>query len=360
MLKFIKNNIKNYKLPFLALIFTLWGMILRFRLLALRDYWVDEQCHFNFVLNAPFQPFWQRLSYGSELTAFPGYYLLTFPFIKIFQYNKFWVAIPLIISTLFGFYFLYRISIKYLKTYLGFITAFTIYTFNSQLIFHSLELRPYSFLATFGLAVFYYTDLIFSDFSSITKQRKFLIWLFFILIIIFHTYGILILTSITMYFYLRQRKTGYFKENLKDILYFYIFLAIIGGLIWLWYSSGGMGIKGLYRGTFQFIPNPFSTPMGFVKGILGNLVGEKKFIFFFLAPILSFLFCSQKRMEQLGFFFILIVIPIQLILLADVFSGYWFIQRQFIFTMPLFAFFLGWCLDTTLLSLRQKKRQPHC
>lgn len=341
------NFIKKYLHVLTTITFTLWGMILRLQVFFKRDYGTDEQCHFNFVLNSSFQPFWQRLSYGAELTTFPGYYLITFPFIKIFQHNKIAVAIPLIITTLLGFYFLYHICKKHLKTYFGFITVFLIYTFNSQLIFHSLELRPYCFLATFGLAVFYYTELIFSGFPHLKKTI--LIWIFFLFIIIFHAYGLLILIMMMTYFYLMKKNTESYQKNSKKIFVFYLSLLVIGGLIWIWYASGG--VKGLHRGTFQYIPHPLSNTMGFLKGIFGNLIGEKNHYIFLLAPIFSFFLCPKDRWSQLKFFLILIVLPISLIFLSDLIFGYWFLQRQFIFTMPLFAFFLGWCLEKTLLSI---------
>ena len=58
----------------------------------------------------PLRPFWQKIQYiGGDHTAFPGDYLLAYPFVQVFKDNKWGTAIPHIIATIFGFYFLYRI-----------------------------------------------------------------------------------------------------------------------------------------------------------------------------------------------------------------------------------------------------------
>ena len=46
----------------------------------------------------------------------------------------------------------------------------------------------------------------------------------------------------------------------------------------------------------------------------------------------------------------MILLPIGLIFAMDVYSQYWFIQRQFVFVMPFFAFFVAWSWDAIFLK----------
>ena len=46
----------------------------------------------------------------------------------------------------------------------------------------------------------------------------------------------------------------------------------------------------------------------------------------------------------------MIVLPLQLLFLADLFNRYWFIQRQFVWVMAWYAFFLGWCWDSIITA----------
>jgi len=111
--------------------------------------------------------------------------------------------------------------------------------------------------------------------------------------------------------------------------------------------------------TFQYIPNPLVNFVGFLKAIFGNLIGYKSLYFLLIIMLLSLILPHKNRNKQIGFFLLLIVIPITLNLLSSLIIGYWFIQRQFVWVMPFFAFLLGWSVDslTSGTISRLKKRQ---
>src|SRR3989338_3669672 len=68
---------------------------------------------------------------------FPGDYILIYPFYRLFGENKWGLAIPHIIITAIGFYLLYILCRKYLKTVLGYTITFAIFAYNYTLIRHA-------------------------------------------------------------------------------------------------------------------------------------------------------------------------------------------------------------------------------
>src|SRR5258708_2399835 len=115
----------NIKRIAVAVVFSIWGLCLRAQSLAPRNLWNDEV---NQWINTvgPLGPFWER-SFKQESTCFPGDYLLTYPFIRIFGYNKWGNAIPHIMATVIGFYFLHLICQRYLKSLWATAIAFLVY-----------------------------------------------------------------------------------------------------------------------------------------------------------------------------------------------------------------------------------------
>jgi len=319
---------------------SLWGLYLRFHYLAHRDWWTDECNQWNATLGA-LKPFWQRLPNG-ELTCFPGDYLLTYPFVQIFQHNKWGVAIPHIIVTLVGFYFLYLICQRYLKTTWATAIAFIAYSLNFELIFHAFELRPYAVLSTLGLMIFYCTETLISSKYRITPMKKFFIGILFFLSILYHTYGILIVGFCAIFSIFNELDNSSWQTILKRISKFYIIVGIISLPIWFWYASYNIGQDVTKMPTFDYIPNPLIHPFGFLKAIVGNLINPKYLHFLLAGPLLAFIFAPKSRMKYLGFFLTLIVLPISLLCVMDASMNYWFLQRQFVWVISLFSFFIAW------------------
>ena len=82
----------------IALVFSIWGMILRFKAFASRELWIDEIIQINMALE-PLKPLWLRENTAIDVTSFPGDYLLIYPFLKLFGVSKL-VVIPHVIVTL--------------------------------------------------------------------------------------------------------------------------------------------------------------------------------------------------------------------------------------------------------------------
>ena len=334
---------QNHRL--IALFFSLLGLYLRYKRFAQRDLWGDELLQLKDALG-PLRPLWARTT-PIELTCFPGDYLLTYPFAHFFGTNKWLIAIPHITATLLGFYFLYLICRRYLKTTWGFIFAFAVVCFNEELIFHAFEIRAYAVLPTLALAAFYLTELIFCQPQRLSAMKKFLIGLFFTFTVIYHAYGIMIVVFCALFFFLSQIAHKSYREAWGNVSKFYSVLFLVTIPLFLWYVTGRSDLKVDYiRTTFQFIPNPLENIFGFLKAVIGNLVGYKKLYFTLLGIIFAFLIPHKERLKQFGFLLVLVILPIQVICLIDISKEYWFIQRQFVWVMPLFALLIGWSWDS--------------
>jgi hypothetical protein len=98
-------------------------------------------------------------------------------------------------------------------------------------------------------------------------------------------------------------------------------------------------------GTFEFIPRGV---VPITKAVVGNLVGDKKLYFLLAGLPLGFLIPHKDRWPQLIFFLVLVAAPIGLIFLSCLISNYFFVQRLFIWVMPLFAFLVGWEWDSLI------------
>ena len=367
------NSSKSLCLFLYFLIF-LWGMVLRCDRFERREIGGDELYQLRYAVG-PFQPFWERKSWG-DCTCYPGDYLVTYPFLKLFGLHTIantvvpvytfghlekWLLIsPHILSTILGFYFLYLLGRRYFKTLWGFLIAASIFSFHHDLIFHSLELRPYAVLQTLPFATLYFCDKAVCNFGSLATFKKFLLGLFFIFVILFHAYGILIFGCCAAFALLYHREKSEVKTNFKNIFIFFAVVFLIALPIYFWYASGDpystFGTNQSRFNTFDYISNPLQNAVAFLKAILGNLFGNKKFYFLLAGiPIAAFLSYPEKR-PQIFFFLVAVVLPIELIFLMDVLRGYWFLQRQFVWVVSLFAFFLGWVWDTVIYTLTNPKK----
>ena len=125
----------------------------------------------------------------------------------------------------------------------------------------------------------------------------------------------------------------------------------------LWfYSIFGPHAKLPPLNVFLYIPNPLLDISGFLKGVFANLVGYryKQFYLLLAGLLFPFLIPDKKRFQQIAFLFIMVFIPIGLILIIDIVTEYWFIQRHFIWVMPFFALFLGWSWESFILYITEK------
>ena len=77
-----------------------------------------------------------------------------------------------------------------------------------------------------------------------------------------------------------------------------------------------------------------------MKNIVGNLVGQKM-LYGLLLGVAGIFLSSKDRARRAGFIFVLVVVPVALILCANIFAQYMFVPRQLIWVMPFFAIWLA-------------------
>jgi len=348
--------LKRFRYEIIAVFFTAYGMYLRLARLATRELWCDELASLH-TLMGPFKPFWQRFNY-TDFTYFPGEYIINWPFVFLFKTNKWGIAIPHLLFTLLGFYLLYLICKRYFHSIFAWIATFALVAFHRELIFHSLELRPYAVFPVLALISFYFSQEIVSKRYTLTLSRKILITFSFIFVVIFHVYGAIVLFFTVLYFLLRESGERDFQDIFKHTYKFLSVLAIICISLFLWYAIGSTkcykdtGYPGI---TFLYIPNPILDFYGFMKSNLCNLIGQKLLYPLAIFLVFPFVLPYRERLEQIGFLLLLIVLPIMLIFYSNILIGYHILQRQFVWAMPLFAILIGWCLDSFIGFIRRGK-----
>ena len=362
--KFIGSKVR-YLSPLVTVAICIYALYLRLETLGQRNLWSDELYQLN-LMKGSFINLLQllgRFEHGGYLS---GDYYLIYPFFKIFGYNKWGLAIPHFVATVLGFWLLYLICKRYLKTVWGYIITFSLVCFNATLICHATEIRRYAVLPTLALACFYLSLKLIDRKVTISIRDKIITGSVFVVTIWFHVYGILmvflaVLFSLLIkgilpaaYSVFTKAKSESFDPIIRDILRISLIAVCIAAPLWL-ISVFGRHLS-LPPGvdTFKYIPNPVKDASGFLKAIFGNLVGYKPLYFLLIGGIFPFILPHKERFLQILFVIIMIFIPLAMIFLADLKTNYWFLQRQFIWLMPFFAFFLGWSWDSAIVYLKGK------
>lgn len=331
-----------------------WALYLRLMHLHDHELWFDEYYQLDQMRGS----FWDMMQSPRLFSYLSGDSYLIYPFFKVFSYDKWGLAIPHILSTLLGFYLLYLMCRRYLKTIYGYAITFTVVCFNATLIEHATEIRPYAVLPTLALASLYVSLHLVDHHAAMSARKKFWIGAFFTLVLLFHVYGALILFCPLAFALWTRRGTPSFKAVCRSTA---MILAVVLGIavpIWALSLFGshlpwqGYGFK-----VNDYIPYPFEDAVGFLKRIFGNLVGHKVLYVLLPGAVISFFLPHGARGRQAAFLTITVFIPIGLILLADVSQNYFFVQRQFIWVMPLFALFLGWSWESLVSYLLEKRRR---
>lgn len=196
-------------------------------------------------------------------------------------------------------------------------------------------------------------------------REKFWAGLAFVCIIWFHLYGILMVFCAGVYALLVHCREERRRTVLWCAVKFFLCVLLIAMPLWCYsiFFAQAVNVKAMAIGreiqTFEYIPNPLMDPVGFARAIFGNLMGFKavyllglkiKIKWLVNGILLALLIPQKDRFKQLGFFLVMIVLPLQLLFLADLFNQYWFIQRQFVWVMAWYAFFLGWCWDSVITA----------
>jgi len=352
----VRNN-KQTIINFFVLSISTLALYLRLAKLAGHALNGDELYQINWAMKTTslFDAI-KALTYSEYCSYLSGDYFLVYPFVKLFSFNKWGLAIPHIIATILGFYLLYLNCRVYLKSITGYCITFLIVCFNATLINHATEIRTYAVMPTLALGVLYCSHLLFER-PRLSNKHRFLIGIFFVLVIWFHVYGILILSVPFCFCLLSKSREKSFTASLKSNLTLFIMVLCSAMPLWF-YSVFGRHLPYVFNGPFNYIfnwiPNPIYNPLGFLKAIFGNLVGYKILYPLLLGVLFPFILPYKDRFKQIGFLFITVIIPIQLLVLVSLKIGYWFLQRQFIWIMPFFAFFLGWSWESFMFYIVNK------
>lgn len=324
-----------------------------------RDFNVDERMELN-AGSGPLMPFWKLCFYG-ESHSFPGDYLLTYPFIQIFNKTaalpgRVAVAIPHALTTLLGFYALWLLGRRYFTHPGAWLVTFTIFAVHRELVYHALGLRPYGTLAALGLTTFYILDSLMNPVLSPSRPKLILAWAALAATVVYHPFSLPMMVIFSIFLVFREwRKTGGLAF-LRCHRSFWISLGAIAAPLWLYYMQGHPQ-NASHQGSgfvFDYIPNPVVHPVGFLKSVAGNLLGSKIAYLLSLGVLLRLFWPPKNRWEIWSFGIVMIGLPILMYLTADVVLQYWFIQRQFVWVMAVYAFFAGLCWEGLLKTSRAK------
>jgi hypothetical protein len=347
--KIFKNSFKRiYRkyMPLSVCAICVYALYLRFVFLYRHTLWTDEIFYLS-PMQGNFLEFLKAIPKFEFCSYLSGDLFIFYPFFKIFSYNKWGLAIPCAISTVIGFYILYLICKRYIRSIWGYLITFSIVCFNANLINHAAEIRTYAFLPTLALGTLYLFQRIADLNLELSSVKKIGVIVLFVLVIWFHIYGILMFVSCLLFTLLAKYKENDFRIYLKNVIPFIIITLCLAMPLWLYCVFGPHSVYARMNfNPFLYIPDPFSNTIGFLKSILGNLIGFKELYFLLLGLIIPVIFSYKDKYKQLLFLTLIIIIPITFIFLSDVLQKYWFLQRQFIWVMPLFAFFLGWAWDS--------------
>lgn len=344
------------KLPLLvSLAFCVYGLYLRLLKLSTRELWGDE-LYLLGALKGSFFDMLKVLPYHEHCLYLNGDHFLLYPFFKLFGYNKWGLVIPHVIATIIGFWFLYKICRRYFKTLIGYLVTFSIVCFNATMIFHATEIKFYAVLPTLCVASFYFADRLVNEYDFLKTKQKVLIGIVFVFVSWFHLYGILMPYLSAAYFLFSK---PFDKANFKKVFKFMAIVAVIIAPLWLISVLGGHVKTGVqvWRNTFGPIPNPLEDIIGFLKCIFGNLVGYRMFYIFLLGLFFPFLMWNKDGKRQTALVFIMVFLPIAMLLIINAVNFFYFVQRQFIWVIPIFAFYLGWSWDSFFVFLKRTKNE---
>ncbi len=354
---------------------SLWALYLRIQFLAHSQIDGDALWQVGFIQSREsFLDLLRLLPKADHAGYLAGDFVLIYPFFKFFGWNKWALSLPHLAITMAGYYFMYRLARDHFKTVWGYIVSFLVLSLNGNLIEHSVEVRAYAVMPTLALMVLYYALRVFESGAGMGAREKFWIGLVFVLTIWFHLYGILMVFCSLLYAALvhcrDERRRSVFCNAAKYFAGVFVVALPLWGYSILVALKLNMKAMTEARGmnTFDYIPNPLDL-LGFLRAIFGNLMGFKsvdlaifkidlRWLIYGTLPAL--LLPHRERFRKMGFYLILIVLPLQLLFLMDLFNGYWYLQRQFVWVMAWHAFFLGWCWDSIAQVIIQQlkfKRQ---
>lgn len=331
---FVFNATQKQKICRIAIVgLFAWGFYLRFARFASRELWIDE---IEQVQNITISLSKMLFKYLPNLMGgFPGDWLLTWPLAHL-SANKWIITLPHVIATILGFYYFYRIVADEVLSRIAVVVALTMFVLNRELIFHAFEIRPYAVLPTIALAFYLYAKNIVQT-PDLKLDQK-IAWIFSIVfVLLFHSYGIVMVFTFLLYHLLVSRKGTSFWETVRKLAGPTCLAGLLASPAWCYYgvSSNKYGLD-----TFAFCGRGLSKVLSCVFGNLGDFSIRYGWVLSFLIVLGALFIRDHWQKQRIIFLITIILMPITLIFVPDVVSQYWFVQRQFIWVIPF------WCLLT--------------
>lgn len=268
----------------------------------------------------------------------PGHYLLVLPFNLLFPYNKFILGFPGLLSHI-GVFFLIPAAVRKLKLVnekgINIVTLIVRagFVLDPTFIFQAMEVRPYSILPLLWII----SLLVLSNIFSWKKSNLFGLFtgiLTLIVIIIWHFYGSLMLTSILVYFFLTEKML--FKGKILQ-LFSILFSILFASPLILFFSKGSFKYD---FDSFEMLKIAYLNWQSYIYIILFSLI------------ILLGIKYNLIKYKLVYAFISLVASPIIIIFLLDIKNHYWFLLRQFAWTiLPLYII-----IGTLICSLNHIKR----
>jgi hypothetical protein len=301
-----------------------------------------------------------------------GHYLLTALIQYVMPNNKYALGFPGLIAHVIVFLLLSRLllTMKLTKPGATFWPATVTgagFAINATLAYQSMEVRAYSLLPLLWvLSVFLaHTTIRFLDSARSSNMgrsgwlRMAGILLAHAGICIWHIYGLIMLLSIYTFFAFTSWPLFLRAARRPLTIGLIITTSIMAIPVWLFFSGGSLVRS---DDTFEHIPLTLS---GMTSSILGNLAGRPDLSLGIITLIVALggLTLSAYRglrnrqgivtdlWPQICLYVVLVAAPIGMILVTDIVTQYWFLQRQFIWTAVPFWMGIGVAANNLVSSL---------
>jgi hypothetical protein len=282
----------------------------------------------------------------------PGDYLLTKPFASL-PFSLWRLSFPHICMLGLALYFLYRICNNEFRTWLGPLAVFTLFTFNRNLIFHALELRPYASLPTLALALYWFSKKAVQN-NQWTMGQQIGWGTLWALAIVFHSYGLMMSALILGYHLLFSRRDQTLGGTIRSLFFPTVLATLLVAPIWIYYAGPSVQIYHKYD-TFELSHSGFRAVFSCIFGNLGDINLRWAWMAQLLIVAAGALVPDKQRAARVGFLILCVILPIALILFIDYRQHYWFLPRQFVWVMPLWGILVGQSLESIYFRWRDPR-----
>lgn len=364
------NSWKKYSRTQIVFLIVIFCVFLYYRLayrIASAKYVGDEFFTIQ-NLNYPWHTYFFKILPSMEY-HYPGTYLLIYPLGQL-STNPYFLFLPFLAISV-AFYLLlakidwwrlfnFKQEVSVFPQWINVIACGLIAVNQTQHI-HSFEMRPYSTLSLLALLALWCTWVIFHGRSF---KWRYVFGLSAILL--FHNFGILMIFLsafyLTVYFFLGSNPKNRFKnivKRLKIPFQTIVVASLISFPLIFFYFQGGHShllntglakksekLVNFDRNTHEFIQQGWR---GFeqVAALCYGFSGKQRMLRGYVVALMflgSLVIIFKKHWAALSFLVIFVATPLIVIYLSALYSGYWFIQRQFVWVMPFWALYNAFCI----------------